>query len=99
MEPSCKYNRAIPHSGEEPLPSGYWHEFPNTILEPSDITILQTREVYRSDIKNAEWKTLMNYVGTLTFEKLGVSVLRRQMFNDLPVSGKLCLNTHVLGRD
>ena len=54
--------------------------------------------MYRSDIKNAEWKTLMNYVGTLTFEQLGVSVLKRQGFSDLPVSGKLCFNTHVLGR-
>jgi hypothetical protein len=63
------------------------------------VELLYTREVYRSDITNAAWKTLINYVATLTFEKLGVSVLRRQMFNDLPVSGKLCLNTHVLGRD
>jgi hypothetical protein len=66
----------------------------------SDISVelLQSREVYRSDIKNAEWKTLVTHVDTLTFEKLGVKVLRRQMFDDLPVSGKLCLNTHALGR-
>ena len=51
------------------------------------VELLYTREVYRSDITNAAWKTLINYVATLTFEKLGVSVLRRQMFNDLPVSG------------
>ena len=66
----------------------------------SDISVelLQTREVYRCDIKNADWNTSATHVDSLTFEKLGVKVLRRQMFDDLPVSGKLCLNTHVLGR-
>ena len=40
----------------------------------------------------------MTRVESLTFEKLGVKVLKRQTFDDLPVSGKLCVNTHVLGR-
>ena len=62
------------------------------------VEMLRTREVYRSDIKSTDWKTLMQHVGTLTFEQLGVSVLKRQGFPDLPVTGKLCLNTHVLGR-